>query len=205
MKIKTWNSALRCSGRSWLAATKEETARREYRLGVQGRQHSGKPALNRLLLRTGQLALRHTARQLLDLLLLRSARLGLLRLRCSFLARCPLQLLPFQLVFDLGGIRHVYPLSRQSLANSRNPGVCIRYVNRDWTSTAKPTVYMYSAQQKRRARCPASVPALCSGYRVLMSITKRYFTSCRNIRSKASLIWSMRITSTSETILCSPQ
>ena len=67
----------------------------------------GQAGLEPISSTTGRLALRLTARQLLDLLLLRSARLGLLRLRCSFLARCPLQLLPFLPVFDLGGIRHV--------------------------------------------------------------------------------------------------
>ena len=36
-------------------------------------------------------------------------------------------------------------------------------------------------------------------------MTKRYFTSCFNMRSKASLICWMGMTSTSETMLCWPQ
>jgi hypothetical protein len=39
----------------------------------------------------------------------------------------------------------------------------------------------------------------------LMSITNRYFTSCFSIRSKASLIFWIGITSTSEVIFFSPQ
>jgi len=39
----------------------------------------------------------------------------------------------------------------------------------------------------------------------LMSITKRYFTSCLSMRSKASLIFWIGITSTSDVILCLPQ
>jgi hypothetical protein len=39
----------------------------------------------------------------------------------------------------------------------------------------------------------------------LMSITKRYFTSCLSMRSKASLIFWIGITSTSDVIFFSPQ
>jgi hypothetical protein len=39
----------------------------------------------------------------------------------------------------------------------------------------------------------------------LMSITKRYFTSCFNIRSKASLIFWIGMTSTSAVMLFLPQ
>lgn len=52
------------------------------------------------------LALRLAANQLLDLLLIASARSRPLRFRGSLLARGALYFLPFQLVFNLGGVRH---------------------------------------------------------------------------------------------------
>lgn len=42
-------------------------------------------------------------------------------------------------------------------------------------------------------------------FNVLMSITKRYFTSCLSIRSKASLIFWTGMTSTSAVMLFLPQ
>ena len=44
-----------------------------------------------------------------------------------------------------------------------------------------------------------------SYFNELMSITKRYFTSCFSMRSKASLIFWIGMTSTSAVMLCRPQ
>ena len=54
-----------------------------------------------------RLPLRHAAGELFDLLLLLPARSGALGLRSGFLAGGALQLLAFQLVFNLGGVCHV--------------------------------------------------------------------------------------------------
>lgn len=57
-----------------------------------------------------------------------------------------------------------------------------------------------------RIRFPFEVTAIQPVIlRERMSITKRYFTSCLNIRSKASLIFSMGMTSTSAVMLFAPQ
>ena len=55
---------------------------------------------------TQRLALRLAACQLLDPLLVRTTRGGALGLRSGLLAGCALQLLPFDFVFNLGGIGH---------------------------------------------------------------------------------------------------
>ena len=62
--------------------------------------------LNGQLPESDRLPLRLTARQLLDLLFLLAARTCPFGLGGSGLTGCPLDFLPFQLVFDLGGICH---------------------------------------------------------------------------------------------------
>jgi len=65
---------------------------------------SGTPGKKKIY---AELALRLTANQLFNLLLRRTTRFGALCLRSGLLAGGPLQLLPFQLVFNIGGICHV--------------------------------------------------------------------------------------------------
>ena len=52
-----------------------------------------------------------------------------------------------------------------------------------------------------RSQTSAVITRAWTYFSELMSITKRYFTSCLNMRSKASLIFWIGITSTSATML----
>jgi len=69
-----------------------------------------------------RLPLGYAARELLDLLLGRAARLSPLCLGGGLFAGGALQRLPFLLVFNLGGICHLVPLSLESVKVSRKSG-----------------------------------------------------------------------------------
>ena len=81
-------------------------------------------------------------------------------------------------------------------------------------STNSATLAVYRATSYKEYRVVASISCTqnCearsqpySALRDAMSIEKRYFTSEQSIRSYASLIFWIGITSTSAVILCSPQ